>query len=71
MTIEPIHKVVHVPLSVVAAFELFTDGISSWWPLSSQFGGRSRRTNGRLRTGYRRSYLRAQPRRGASSSEDA
>ena len=35
MTIEPIRKVVRVPLSVAAAFELFTDGISSWWPLSS------------------------------------
>lgn len=35
MTIEPIRKVVRVPLSVTAAFELFTDGISSWWPLDS------------------------------------
>ena len=35
MTIEPIRKVVRVPLSVTAAFELFTDGIASWWPLDS------------------------------------
>ena len=38
---EPLVKGVLVPLPPARAFELFTDGISSWWPLGTHSVGRA------------------------------
>lgn len=38
-TIPAVEKVVSVSLSVEAAFNLFTEGIASWWPLQSHSVG--------------------------------
>jgi uncharacterized protein YndB with AHSA1/START domain len=40
--IEPVEKSIRVGLSVEAAFRLFTEGIGSWWPLSTHSVGLER-----------------------------
>lgn len=35
-TIDPVRKEARVPLEPAAAFSLFTERMSSWWPLSSK-----------------------------------
>lgn len=44
MSLEPVKRRLHVPLSPDAAFSLFTEGIERWWPVEIQslFGSRSR-----------------------------
>jgi uncharacterized protein YndB with AHSA1/START domain len=34
-TIEPVRKRISVPLDQTQAFELFTDGIGTWWPMAT------------------------------------
>ena len=39
VTIEPLVKTVVVPVDVTRAFELFTEEISTWWPLATHSVG--------------------------------
>ena len=48
MTVAPVVKSVHVECGVASAFEVFTRGIGSWWPLDQLALSPGEVTGGRL-----------------------